>query len=486
MDHSKGLRAALLAFSCLCAAFVLVLLCSQSSPLYPTNTWVDANCLLTVGRAMKDGSVLYRDIYEQKGPTLYLIHWIAACISDSSFFGVFVMEGFSLAAALYAACAMMRRRLSDCAALSAAVLAGALILTGGSFAQGDSAEEFCLPFLAGALCMAYRTYGERKGPMNAKSLFACGLMAGMVATIKYPVLGLFVGLCAAEGVLALREGGIQRALRSAGVFLGGMLLPVAAWVIYFAAHGALADFYTAYIFNNIFLYGDEARGALDILRDVGGAFRENALWVSLACVGIAALMLDREESAALKGSVWSMAACAFAAVFLLGRTFSYYPLALGVFAFAGVPSLLRLFPAALRRMPRLCAAGACTLAFCCALLLSPNAPLRSVKREELAQTRLASYVHPGATLLQYSHLDDGLYLFTGTLPTQRYFCRLNVQDPVMIKELDRYLEEGLVDYVLTSWEELPQRFDRYQWIATDAGYDDQNRINKYLHLYRKK
>jgi len=486
VDCSKGLRAALLAFSCLCAAFVLMLLCSQSSPLYPTNTWVDANCLLTVGRAMKSGSVLYRDIYEQKGPTLYLIHWIAACISDSSFFGVFVLEVLSLAATLYASYSMMRQRLNGCAALSAAVLAGALILTGGAFAQGDSAEEFCLPYLTGALCLAYCAYGSRKGPMDAKSLFACGLMAGMVATIKYPVLGLFVGLCAAEGVLALRKGGMLRALRSAGVFLGGMLLPVAAWVIYFAAHGALADFYTAYIHNNIFLYSDEARGVLDILRDIADALRENGLWSAVACAGIAALLLDKEEPAALKGSVLSMTVCAFAAAFLLGRTFSYYPLVLGVFVFAGMPSLLRLLPAALGRMPRLCAAGTCILALCCALLLSPNAPLRGVSREELAQTRLAAHVHPGATLLQYSHLDDGLYLFTGTLPTQRYFCRLNVQDPVMIKELDRYLDEGLVDYVLTSWEELPQRFDRYQWIATDAGYDDQNRINKYLHLYRKK
>jgi len=267
MTRRKNAEKLLMMAGCLAAAFLLLLLCSQSSPLYPTNTWVDANCLLTVGRAMKSGSVLYRDIYEQKGPTLYLIHWIAACISDSSFFGVFVLEVLSLAATLYASYSMMRQRLNGCAALSAAVLAGALILTGGAFAQGDSAEEFCLPYLTGALCLAYCAYGSRKGPMDAKSLFACGLMAGMVATIKYPVLGLFVGLCAAEGVLALRKGGMLRALRSAGVFLGGMLLPVAAWVIYFAAHGALADFYTAYIHNNIFLYSDEARGVLDILRD---------------------------------------------------------------------------------------------------------------------------------------------------------------------------------------------------------------------------
>ena len=33
---------------------------------------------------------------------------------------------------------------------------------------------------------------------------------------------------------------------------------------------------------------------------------------------------------------------------------------------------------------------------------------------------------------------------------------------------------------------LPEEFDRYQLIATDAGYDDRDRINKMLYLYRRK
>ena len=51
-------EAAVILLCCLLASGALLLLCSQSSPLYPTNTWVDANCLLTVGRAMRGGRVL--------------------------------------------------------------------------------------------------------------------------------------------------------------------------------------------------------------------------------------------------------------------------------------------------------------------------------------------------------------------------------------------------------------------------------------------
>ena len=54
------------------AAFVMILLCSKSSPLYPMNDWVDVNCFFTVGRGMLHGLVPYRDLYEQKGDLLSL------------------------------------------------------------------------------------------------------------------------------------------------------------------------------------------------------------------------------------------------------------------------------------------------------------------------------------------------------------------------------------------------------------------------------
>lgn len=486
MKQERQKHAVLLGL-CALAAALLLLLCSQCSPLYPLNIWGDANCLLTVGRVMKEGGVVYRDVYEQKGPTLYLIHALAAHISDTSFLGVYVMEAISLAAAMYGACRMAKGKRPMREAYADIVLIAACVLVGGAFSRGDSAEEFCLPYLMGALALAYRHYGGKDGPMPVRALFACGLMAGMVATIKFTILGLFVGLCAAEGVLALRAGGLKRALKSAGVFLAGMLLPIAAWCVYFACHGALGDFYTAYIHNNVFLYADETRTAVDVLRDIWSAVRNNYLWVLLAGVGMLALLLDRREKLQLRLAVLSMAAGAFAAVFLMGRTWPYSPLALGVFAFLGAATLHDSM-ALLKGMwgRRLAAGASCVLAVGVAVFLSPNAYLRGVPLESLAQAHLASYIHEGATLLQYSHLDDGLYLVADRLPQQKYFVRLNVGYGEMKEELDRYVEEAIPDYVLTSWEPLPERFDRYRLIATDAGYDDSDRINKMMYLYRRR
>ena len=133
---------------CLITSAALLLLCSQCSPLYPINVWGDANCLLTVGRVMREGGVVYRDIYEQKGPTLYLIHAIAACISDTSFHGVYVMEVLSLAAALYLACRLGMRRRSAWAACCDAALIGACVLVGSAFSGG------VLPALSDGSCVS--------------------------------------------------------------------------------------------------------------------------------------------------------------------------------------------------------------------------------------------------------------------------------------------------------------------------------------------
>ena len=81
--------------------FVTMLICTKSSPFYPTNDWVDANCYMTVGRAMIEGKIPYRDLFEHKGPIIYILHAVGALISDSSFFGIFLIEAASCIWFLY-------------------------------------------------------------------------------------------------------------------------------------------------------------------------------------------------------------------------------------------------------------------------------------------------------------------------------------------------------------------------------------------------
>ena len=68
-------------------AISAITLLSKSSPIYPFNDWFDSNCFLTVGKSMLHGLVPYKDLYEQKGPLLYMLHAVAAMFSETSFIG---------------------------------------------------------------------------------------------------------------------------------------------------------------------------------------------------------------------------------------------------------------------------------------------------------------------------------------------------------------------------------------------------------------
>ena len=475
----------------LAAAFAMTALCSMSSPLYPTNIWGDANCLLTVGRAMRAGRVLYRDIYEQKGPLLYFAHMLCACVSDTSFFGVYLMESLCCFAFLLAAVRFLRRRVGR-AALPGALLIAACILSSGTFVRGDSAEEFCLPLAMAALCVF--DGGAQKGAMSLARLFVLGLLAGLVAAVKFTLLGIFLGLCLAAGLMALRRGGMRLAGKSAGVFLLGMALPVLPWMLYFLSRGALPDFLTAYVYNNIFLYAGEARMNL---REWAQSFRQGILWALPCLIGLPFFLSDRKEPGFARLGAGAAFCLQLMAVLLPGRVWQYSALAVSPFAVWGVLPAARGIRAALCRLRAkgiLPPAGRGILSFAISAALSftlcgfatPNAFLRGVSLSDTAQGRLAEKIPKGSSLLQYKFLDDGLYLACGAIPEEKYFVLLNVRLLEMRDALDEAVDEGRPDYVLTSYDPLPKRFSRYELVATDLGFLDSNRPRKDLYLYRRK
>ena len=81
----------LLLWGFLCAAAIL-LFTTRSSVFFVCNNWDDANSYFTMGKGMMNGLVIYRDLYDQKGPYLYLLYGIAYLISHKSFLGVFIFE----------------------------------------------------------------------------------------------------------------------------------------------------------------------------------------------------------------------------------------------------------------------------------------------------------------------------------------------------------------------------------------------------------
>ncbi|GAK48701.1 putative teichoic acid/polysaccharide glycosyl transferase [Secundilactobacillus oryzae JCM 18671] len=65
---------------------------TESSPIFQTNQWDDTNVSFTIGKAWLHGEWPYRDLFEQRGPFMYVIYLAAAAISGNNFTGLFLIE----------------------------------------------------------------------------------------------------------------------------------------------------------------------------------------------------------------------------------------------------------------------------------------------------------------------------------------------------------------------------------------------------------
>lgn len=127
--------------------FFIMLICSYTSPAFYFDYSPDNNAFFTVGKAMAHGQVLYKDIFEQKGPYIYLLHIIAYLVAQRSFVFIYFYESLTLIASMYLTYRIAKLVLTTPQALLVGILSPALFLYHPYYDYGDTAEFFALPLI---------------------------------------------------------------------------------------------------------------------------------------------------------------------------------------------------------------------------------------------------------------------------------------------------------------------------------------------------
>ena len=468
---------------CVAVAAVVLLLCSKSSPLFAFNDWMDANIFFTMGKSMFGGKVLYRDVFDHKGPVLYFLYGIGWLLDHTGFTGVFLLEVASLAVFL----GISLRTVSLLAAKPVhpawMVFPAAAIAASRAFSHGGSAEEFLLPFLAAALYGLLKAVRENR-PMPLPAVLGQGFLAGCALWLKYTVLGYYLVWVVVLAGVYLRRGLRRELLQSCGTYLGGMALATLPWVMYFGFHGALTDWFTAYFYDNLFLYSGNGGGAAALAQHFWWAVRDALPGAVLAVLFLLWAVVSHRRAAA--GAVCVLAA-GLGLTSLMGGYLVYYGLVLAVFVPLGLAPLVCLARRPLASGLQLAApwiglAAACV--FC--WYGSPNKPLRGRASDTLPQQRFAQTIaaEPGASLLNYGTLDGGFYTASGLLPLCRYFCVTNMPLEDQWTEQNALLEQGQVTYIVALVDDLGQRFPQYTCIDQYSYDGGEGTVTWYLYRHQ--
>ena len=204
---------------------------------------------------MVNGKVLYRDLFEQNGPLLYLIHGLSYFISNTTFLGVFIFEVISFSFFLFYSHKLISIFLNIKYSIIVMPLIASVILNMENFTYGDSAEEFCLPLITISLYYLIKyfknVYPDTEGD---KYLLINGIIAGCVLWIKFSLLGFWFGWMASIFICMVVRKNLFNGIKGCFIFLFGMALATLPWIYYFGINNSIAPWLETYFYVNIISY----------------------------------------------------------------------------------------------------------------------------------------------------------------------------------------------------------------------------------------
>ena len=477
----SGKQAGFLAVS----AFLIISVCSTSSPLYAFNTWVDANVYFTIGKSMLKGMLPYRDLFDHKGPLLYALHALTSLVSFDSFLGVYFLEVLCCFLFLLYAFKLLRLFCPD-NILFLVPLLGAAVCASTPFWLGDSAEELCLPLLIYAGYVGVKALRRNTLP-SSREFFFLGLTSACVLWIKFTMLGYYLGWIVAPACLALSQKRFEELLKKLGVLILGIFAATLPFLLYFGWNHAIGDWLEVYFYDNLFLYSN-AESTNSFLRNALTGLSQIR---KLFPLGAAALVL---------GGIWCWYRCnrwiflsfittfigLLLTVFGGGQYYPYYSLAFGACTVFGIAALYEIGSFCLSKwkspFSKRCQAVVLFLCFALMLAGSSNIPRMKYAKSEYPQFQIKAAIEASGienpTLLNYGSLDGGFYTATGIYPRTRFFCKVNLPLTDMIQEQERYIADELADFVIA-----PRPLDISNYRLLDV-YLDLDQFTDY-YLYQK-
>ena len=237
--------------------FILTFVFMMQSPLCIWRpygeTGTDSSVFKTVALYMEKGFMPYKDIFDHKGPLIYLYNYIGLKIEYWR--GIWIIEFISLMITfllIYKIERLICNRVYAC--LTLLIVSAPLYYY---FESGNLTEEYALPFITAALFIFCDYFLNDK--INSFRLLLCGFSFAAVCLLRVNMITVWVVFCIGVLVKCIQEKREKVLIRYIIWFVIGavlLMLPIIIWLVF---NGAFGDFIKDYIiFNQTYTNKDSA------------------------------------------------------------------------------------------------------------------------------------------------------------------------------------------------------------------------------------
>ena len=465
-------------------AAVAITFCSRSSLLSPFNNWDDVNSYFSMGKALFNGKVIYRDVLDQKGPFLYFIYGLGYLISHQDFKGMYLIEIVIAGLFMTGCLKIMKLYMKSGLAYVFLPVLSAVIYSSVSFWWGGSAEELCMPFFVWPLYFMLKYFKEDFAKrIGRKEIALTGLCAGMVALIKFNSLGIFAAWMLIVVLIGLKQGEFKKTVADCFWFLFWMFLPFVPWIIYFAINQSLFFWYQGYIHYNVFVYANFSDETLSLgtriyklAKILYWLILEHIQYFAFILLGVGHIVLHPKRKWMEKIAVVFLCFFLFLGIYIGGVELKYYSMPLTVFTVLGFCSLGMLVEVVWKKevfSKKLVLAGFVGISMILSAFLmtrlSLNTEYMKTKKEDLYLSKLysAMEVDENSTLLNISCFDVGLYTMSGIVPNCYWFQTQTLPLDDVLTDQAQYISSQKTDYIIAR-EYYPAIVEEnYDLIATE-------------------
>ena len=406
---------------------------------------------------MLRGMVLYRDLFDQKGPVLFFIHEFAAAISDTSFLGIYLFEVLGLWCFAWFGLKTMRLFSDSQLNMPLLCLIMLLTVTSDAYFYGDSVEEFCLSPTSYTLYLMLRFVKKHEIPQWYQSLLL-GLGAGAIFWMKFNITFTFYGgSLLTLAYIAYHEGQLRRLLPVMGWVALGIGYVSTFVVAYFFAYDAIDFLVDTYFYTNLFRYaGSSSNGEPDVW------------WFILVKISIMTVLLLPVLLAKVRREVKFLVLGSYGAL-LLSFTF----LTVQFYYFLLLYTYGPLFIVFFRRIkPDIKVYGFMLAVAVVAVGLNWNIVSLASGTFSHLTLDITDIVNKNKTadseVMNFASYDSGIYLKTNHLPPGKHFFINNIEDEETCEEQLSLANSGKIKYLVRELVPVKTSHDFYDMPIPDS------------------
>lgn len=225
---------------------ILCLLTLYSSPLYKGLTDVDSSVFQIMGKGMLEHKIIYRDLFDHKGPIVYIINAIGFFINNK--YGLFIVEIIVFYIGTIFVYKTSRIVLSK--KLSIVVDLLYMLISFSYFYGGNCTEEYAITFMSIAMYFIIKILYNKE--MNKKIYW---IIIGSTFTINLLIKPTYISIWMAFGIVQLissiKDKKIKELIKNIGYIIIGVLIIFVPIMLYLIINNAVSSFIYAYINMNM-------------------------------------------------------------------------------------------------------------------------------------------------------------------------------------------------------------------------------------------